>query len=328
MGGDDISLENINDDQLEKLLAPIVYLSILMFFGIPGNLTVLLIYLKTYSQSVYRTIIWTLASVDLVFCMLALPFNIGRIVRYFTFYNLWVCKCFTTLILFNIFVSSHLIVLLSIHRFRQVCMPLQSQINPINIRYWLAGVFILAAIFDIPQFILQPVDHKQLGHNITGNVCAVSFKNSKYAEIYNGFLTLLFGAYALTLLILYLMIGRKMYLDRKSKHAIRTKDEKMSYKITKIAITVSVVFALSYLPLFVLKLLVDVIHQENLNNAEFATLKIFERSYAINHVANPFIYAFFDSRFRLNFKTLVTHPRRLMAGGESSDDEKRPKSSD
>lgn len=311
-----VTLDDINHAEIQKLLAPIVYLAILMVVGIPGNLTVLIIYRRRYAKSVYRTIIWNLAFTDLLFCTLTMPFNIGRLIRYYTFENLWICKIFTTVIIFFIMYSSHLLVTLSIHRFRQVCMPLKSQINILNVRYWIVGGFVLAVFLDTPQFILQPIDEVKLPYNLTGHVCAVSFKNSSFAEIYNGFLTFLFGFYAFVLFILYICIGRKMYLQHKiKKNAIATKsiprEDDISGKITKIAITVSAVFAMSYIPLFVLKLLVDVIKPEELNAVQFSILKILERSYAINHVANPFIYAFYDQRFRRQFGTFFVAPWRL-----------------
>lgn len=304
----------LNDINNEVSIAPIVYLSILMVIGIPGNLFVLLIYWKRYSKSVYRTIIFVIACTDLFFCTFALSFNIGRIIRYYTFYNVWICKCFTAITLCTVLLSSHLVVLLSFHRFRQVCVPHKSQINSSNIRYWLAGGFILAVIFHIPQFVLQPLDQVQIGENITGYVCSVSFKKTVFAEIFNGFLIVLYGTYALILFILYSLIGRKLYMQRKIRQDIKANDDELPNKVTKIAITVSVVYALSNIPLLFLKLFLDVTAQESLNNAEFSTLKIFERSYAMNHVANPFIYAFFDNRFRFYFRNLVTrsfHRRRI-----------------
>lgn len=323
MGQHNITLEEINNEKVQQLTAPLVYLSILMIVGVPGNFTVLLIYWRRYTKSVYRTIIWTLAMTDFLFCTLTLPFNIGRIIRYYTFFNLWVCKCFTTLIIFFVLFSSHLLLILSIHRFRQVCMPLKSQINTSNIRYWIIGGFILAVFFDIPEFILQPLDTVTLRDNITGSVCAVSFTNSLPAELYNGFSIFLFGAYALTLLVLYLIIGRKMYIQRRARLSSRTSDDELSSRITKIAITVSVVFAFSYLPLYLLKLFVDDIDPESLDTAAFSVLKIFERSYAINHVANPFIYAFFDQRFRHHLRSLLTHPMSLRTIGDSSTRDER-----
>ena len=304
-----LTLEDINDQEIRKLLAPIVYLAILMTVGIPGNLAVLIIYRHKYSKSVYRTIIWNLALTDLVFCTLTIPFNIGRLIRYYTFTELWICKLFTTTIVFFIMYSSHLLVTLSIHRFRQVCMPLGNQIGPHNVKYWIIGGACLAVFLDIPQCILQPLDHVQLAQNITGHICAVSFHPSLFAEIYNGFMIFLFSLYSLVLFVLYILIGRRMYLQRKfkqySKRSLSQSDE-VSSKITKIAITISAVFASSYVPLFVIKLLASLINQEELTSAQFAVLKIVERSYVINHVANPFIYAFYDSRFRREFKMMFT----------------------
>lgn len=304
-----LTLEDINDQEIKKLLVPIVYLAILMIVGIPGNLAVLIIYRHKYSKSVYRTIIWNLALTDLVFCTLTIPINIGRLVRYYTFTELWVCKLITTTITFFIMYSSHLIVTLSIHRFRQVCLPLRNQIGPQNVKYWIIGGVCLAVFLDIPQGILQPLDHVQLAQNITGHICAISYHPSLFAEIYNGFLTFLFSLYSLVLFVLYILIGRRMYLQRKSKQYSKSslsQSDEVSSKITKIAITVSVVFAFSYVPLYVIKLLTSIINQEELTSAQFAVLKIVERSYVINHVANPFIYAFFDSRFRREFKKMFT----------------------
>jgi hypothetical protein len=67
-------------------------------------------------------------------------------------------------------------VTLSIHRFRQVCKPLGKQIGPQNVKYWIIGGVCLAFFLDIPQDILQPLDHVQLAQNITGHICAVTAK--------------------------------------------------------------------------------------------------------------------------------------------------------
>ena len=171
---------------------------------------------------------------------------------------------------------------MAVHRYRKVLMQLKNQINPRNVRYWIFGGFLLAVFLDIPQGCLQSLDPVKLAGNITGQVCAVSFHASIYTEIYNGFLTFLFTLYSLVLLIMYILIGRKMYLQHKIKEDTNQ----------TIAITISVVFALSYIPLFLIKFLAFVIKQEELTSPEFGMIKILERSYVINHIANPFIYVF------------------------------------
>lgn len=49
-----------------------------------------------------------------------------------------------------------------------------------------------------------------------------------------------------------------------------------------------------------------VIKQEELTSPEFGMIKILERSYVINHIANPFIYVFYDTRFRKELRILFT----------------------
>jgi hypothetical protein len=48
-----LTLEDINDQEIRKLLAPIVYLAILMTVGIPGNLAVLIIYTLQQIMKMY-----------------------------------------------------------------------------------------------------------------------------------------------------------------------------------------------------------------------------------------------------------------------------------
>lgn len=304
-----LTLDELDEQNMSRVIGPILYLVVLMAVGIPGNLTVLVIYRRKYSKSVYRTLIWNLALTDLLFCTLTIPFNIGRLIRYYTFNELWVCKLFTTLILFFIIYSSNLIVILAVHRYRKVLMRLKNQINPRNVRYWIFGGFLLAVFLDIPQGCLQSLDPVKLAGNITGHVCAVSFHASIYTEIYNGFLTFFFTFYSLVLLIMYVLIGRRMYLQRKIKEDTNqtlSPSDEISRKITKIAITISAVFALSYIPLFLIKTLSIVIKQEELTSTEFGMIKILERAYVINHIANPFIYAFYDTRFRKEVRMLFT----------------------
>lgn len=308
-----VTLEDFYTRSMDKLLAPIIYLTILMILGIPGNLFALIIYRHKYSRTVYRTIIWNLALVDFAFSTLTFPFNIGRLVRYYTFYEVWVCKTFTTIIIFFVLYSSHLLIVLAIHRYRQVCHPHKTQINNTNVRYWIIGGFFLAVVLDIPEAIFQPIDHINLEDNITGYVCPVTFNTNIYGEIYNWFLTVLYIIYALILFVLYILIGRRMYTQRQRQQQSvsspgQTDNDDLATKLTKIAITVSFVFALSYLPLFVLKAIRSKfkIDEECLSDPIFAVLKIFERSYSFNHVANPFIYAYFDNRFREQIRVLIT----------------------
>lgn len=315
-----MSLYDINDEEVRRLTAPIVYLSILLVIGVPGNMIVLIIYGRKYSKSVYRTIIWNIALMDFLFSIVALPFNIAELVHFYTFTELWACKTIAVVAIFFVLYSSHLLVIMAIYRFRQVCMPTKKQITLSNVKYWIVGGLILAILFDFPQGIFQPIVEVSLVHNVTGYVCPVSYKTSVNADIYNGFLTCLMASYSLFLLIAYLLIGHKMYLRYKRQNIAHSSNQtdQLSNKITKIAFAISIVFAVSYLPIFIIKLLASKIDHQNMNTIELSVLRIFERSYAVNHVTNTFIYAFYDKRFRKTFWSICTEVVHRKPSGSQS----------
>lgn len=82
-----------------------------------------------------------------------------------------------------------------------------------------------------------------------------------------------------------------------------------SLKITKIALTIGVVFVISYVPSVVLSLVEAQLgkrYMENYSSTSIGFLLIAERAFIINHVVNPFIYGFHDSSFRKTCKELVS----------------------
>ena len=47
-----LTLNELNEQNMNRVIGPILYLVVLMVVGIPGNLTVLVIYRRRYSKSV------------------------------------------------------------------------------------------------------------------------------------------------------------------------------------------------------------------------------------------------------------------------------------
>lgn len=296
---------------LGNFVVPIVFLFILLVIGIPGNIIVLVIYGKRYTPSVYRSIIWNLAIIDFGVCAIGIPFNIARIFNYYTFYDRWICKAFTFCILFGVFYSSHLLLLLSVHRLRQICLPFNPQISLRTVQFYIAGCFLIGFVLAIPQFVLIDVEVAMFDNHTSGKNCPITASNpTAYSMAYSIFSIALFCCYTIILFVMYSFIGRTLY----KRHRLRIRRQSSgsplskvkSDKMTRIAFTISVIFATSYLPLFVLKLAKDWFDENNLSKVEFAFLRLAERLYLVNHVANPWIYAVFDTRFRENLKEIVS----------------------
>lgn len=288
-------------------MAPLVYMGLLSVIGIPGNICVLMIFRK-YRRGVYRSLILTIGFVDFWFCLIGIPFNIIRILFYYKFTIAWICQVFVGVLDFGIILSTHLLLLLSIHRFRQVYLPMKWQIKQSNVKYFIISCIIISLALSTPQVaVLQPLEEAQLSDNVTGYICAVSWKDAPfYWTVYNFFLTSLFLFYSLILSIIYIMIGRKIILAhiKRKANAVNFHSNAASNKMTKIAFTVCVAFAISYLPLYTNELLTKQLDQSTLSDAEFAAFKIYERSYLINHVVNAFIYTLLDDQFRKRLRNL------------------------
>lgn len=297
-------LKHMDDGQIEKLTPSLVFLCSTLLVGIPGNLIVLLIYRQTYRESVYRTLIWSLAWTDILFCMTGTPFNISRIIRFFTFTERWACQLFTLIFVFLVMVSSSLLIVLSIHRYRQICIPFGRQITLKNIKYFVLGCIVMGLYFSIQDVMLQPTIELKLSPNLTAFHCPVNSSNTTYGSVHDYLLVAYFIGCLFTLVILYSLIARKLYLQRKKKELYigmnksvqESKD--LSVKMTKITFTISVIFAVSYIPIIAIKAFGKHLDWTSLTQSESLTIELFSRTYVLNHVTNPFIYAFFDHKFR------------------------------
>lgn len=301
---EEYTLDELNSEIRRKLFAPLIYLLLLAVIGIPGNLFVFMIF-RTYKRNVYRTLILNIAIIDFSFCLIGIPFNIFRLLYYYTFKVTLVCQILAGMLDFGIMYSTHLLMLMAVHRYRQIFMPLKSQINTENVRYFIAASLIIGIALATPQIaVLQPLEKVQFQNNITGSICAVTWKDSPYYwKVYNFFLSGLFVTYAIVLFFIYGRIGRKIIVRRIWRSKQRSSSSKgkpndVSNRMTKIALAVSAVFILSYLPLYINEELTKLVNASELSPVQFAVFKIFERSYILNHVANPFVYACFDIRFR------------------------------
>ena len=84
-----------------------------------------------------------------------------------------------------------------------------------------------------------------------------------------------------------------------------TKIDAHGLKITKIAVTISIFYILSYIPTLIENILEGVYGEEVLSlYVSSLLLDILKRTFAINHVINPIIYGFIDEKFRTDCKAV------------------------
>lgn len=357
------TLQDYNDEEALRRLAPMIYLLLLMLIGIPGNVLVLVVYPIRFQKSTHRTFIIGLALSDLFVCAVTLPFEITEMRFQYTFYNMWACKFFRACN--NLFALSSIFILMGLSgdRYRRVFTPLKLQMTSHHATIFIVFSVCLSFLFSWPNFFISGIRHVKLGEfNITGFDCSLSdqFAKTIYPTVYGGTLFLIFIICMVSLIVIYSLIGRKLcahiqfrrtfsnvssskstsdtslpnerhkintsqqyeneVFEEKKQNSEKkliskqkstnkdrqksTKEDMASKKLTKIAFAVSLAFILSYLPHLTISLLTALKGKFLFPPGPIvsAVLPIVTRSFAINNVVNPIIYAFIDRRFRDGYR--------------------------
>lgn len=95
------------------------------------------------------------------------------------------------------------------------------------------------------------------------------------------------------------------HIRRSTRNERKEKIDATSFKITKIAITISIFYIVSYIPTLVESIL-EGIYGDVVMSAYLSVpvMYLIQKTFAINHVVNPIIYGFIDTKFRNDCKVV------------------------
>ena len=109
-------LEDLNYEESKQHMGGVVFVSILMIFGIIGNLHVLFVYMFRMKPSNPRTCILTLALLDMIACVIGMPFIIMDMLKPLTFTMVTACKVLRFTNYFICISSSFILSVIAIDR--------------------------------------------------------------------------------------------------------------------------------------------------------------------------------------------------------------------
>ncbi|KAL3858415.1 hypothetical protein ACJMK2_013131 [Sinanodonta woodiana] len=213
---------NLNNQIALGNIGGIVFISISMIVGVPGNVIVISIYLRKYQPSTHRTFIVCLAMLDLASCCLSMPFFI-TVLRYpiMFFSNDVVCKTFHFLTYCLIIGSAFVLVTIAAERHRKICTPHGKQLSEKMSRYVCIIDLLLAGLLSWPGAVLYGNKKYIAGTGgIEGIECTVSddFAGTKYPSYFSFVLLFLFIASVIPISIMYTLIGKKVWKINKRSY--------------------------------------------------------------------------------------------------------------
>lgn len=225
-------LEQYNNEVLVYKLPAIIYTSIMMVLGLPGNMVVFYIYFRRWRRSTSRMFILFLAALDMVNCATTLPMEIFVMRYYFMLDQPFLCKIsrYSTYVM-NC--SSAMILLgIATDRFKRICRPYQRTFSERQSKYICIFSIICSMSTTWPALVLYGTRELDLG-NVTGYSCLLqnNYDNTPYPMIFFGVMvttTMMIFAF---LAALYYCVGKQIYVHRNFKlknctHVQRIEDDK------------------------------------------------------------------------------------------------------
>ena len=209
-----VTIDDLNHEKFMRKLPVLLYMVILMIIGLPGNFSVLFVFLRHYKRSTYRKFVVTLAFVDIVSCSVCMPFEIIETIFLYTFHASEICKIIKTLTASVLISSSLIIIGLSVDRYRHLCQPFKIQMSENISTVICVSSIALAFLLALPCYLLSGIRNVNLMNNITGSNCYIiseEYISTDYPFYYLGVGIFIFITSIVSLIIMYILIGRAIY---------------------------------------------------------------------------------------------------------------------
>lgn len=230
----------LNDELALSLLPVTIYLGVLMFLGVFGNLIVWYVYYFRFKKTPSNYFVLCLATLDLLTCLFASPFEIFDVTKPLMFDMPVACKIMRFLETITTVASGITLVAVAHDRHRKVFKPFKrisnKQAKIVSYVSVAIGLFVAW-----PTILIYGSHHvKTKDSDLLGISCSLSdcVQGSIYPKLYSGFLLLLFFGSVGVLIVLYTKVGleiRKRGNMRLSQTptSYRTHDASMSMEVAE-----------------------------------------------------------------------------------------------
>lgn len=330
-------LRQMNDDMFASLMPVVVFLVMLMLVGTIGNILVIYVYgwrLKSTTQNFLFT--W-MAVTDLMKCLLGLPFEIVDLRNEYLYENSAACKLMRFLLVLLTLMSVNLLTCIAVDRYRRVCKPLYRQIEKYHAKIGLLLSSLVALIVAGPALFLYGLRTVNTLVGVRGQECSVQDKHNgqPFHIAYQVAEVTIFVFFLATLVYLYrgiwveisrhknylvqcvstINLPEQSFVNNETETAAKKRgqlDRFLTFKLISsnkpiaIALAVTVVFVVSYLP-YVCLMAVSALIPDMDQMQPGSSLVLYQlglKLHFISSVSGVFIYGAMSEIFRRQVKTV------------------------
>ncbi|XP_075233914.1 neuropeptide SIFamide receptor-like [Lycorma delicatula] len=287
--------------------------SLVFIVGVTGNcFVVLVVYRSPRMRSPTNLFIANLACADLLVNVICLPFTlISNIMSAWTMGWL-VCKTIPYLQGVSVNASINTLVAISVERCLAICYPMRWQMTSRACRIIILFIWIFSLTITLPWaifFQLQPLEE---GSDI--QTCLESWPTPDNGNIYFVVANLVM-CYLLPLSLIsvcYFLIWRRVCC-RKLPGEVQMYQElivhRSKVKVIKMLLLVIILFACSWLPLYIIFTRIKLGGDLSPGFEEtliYFLLPLAQWLGSSNSCINPVLYAFFNKKFRVGFKAILS----------------------
>lgn len=176
-------LQQLNDNAVSENFIPSLVLTISMIMiGIPGNVLIIVVYMKRWKKSTSRIFILALAFNDLFNCLFTMPVEIYFIFNIYTTDKPYLCKISRFFTFWTNDGSSLILMGIAVDRLQRICHPFKLQLSISIVKKFVIASMVASLVVAWPSLFIYGITNLQIPVNanqsINAKVCLYADKPS------------------------------------------------------------------------------------------------------------------------------------------------------
>eukprot|EP00058_Branchiostoma_floridae_P009316 XP_002594804.1 hypothetical protein BRAFLDRAFT_61467 [Branchiostoma floridae] len=305
---DDFIFDKFKQDTIVIVIFVLAYLSILLLCVVGNLLVIVVVVWNRNMRTVTNFFITNLAVADLLVGVFCLPFNLADNILTSWPFGEAMCKVFLSVQVLSVSASVFTLVAIAVDRYYAVVHPTSPRLTQTAVLYILGTVWIVAAATSAPQgLVLTSVTYEGV-YTADGQVltaCEEIWPGDHFKIGYSlGLFAMCYVFPLFIIALLYVKVGLTIW--NRSKPGNNQKTQKKLHVIRMLLVVV-VVFALSWLPLYILTIVSAFV--EFTDDVTIVTyhyvFPVVRWMAFFNCGVNPVIYGYYNKNFQKGFYQLV-----------------------